>query len=70
VPPLYLKLVRSANTFTAYTSSDGVTWTLVPGSSQTIAMPSSILAGMAVTSHNTGALSTATFDTVALVLGP
>jgi len=28
-------------------------------------MPSSILAGMAVTSHNTGALSTATFDTVA-----
>jgi hypothetical protein len=70
VPPLYFKLVRSANTFTAYTSSDGVTWTLVPGSSQTIALPTALLAGMAVTSHNTGALSTATFDTVALVLGP
>ena len=70
VPPLYLRIVRSANTFSAYTSSDGVTWTLVPGSSQTIALPTALLAGMAVTSHNTGALSTATFDTVALILGP
>ena len=31
VPPLYLRIVRSANTFTAYTSPDGVAWTLVPG---------------------------------------
>ena len=70
VPPLYLRIVRSANTFTAYTSPDGVAWTLVPGSSQTIALPTSVLAGMAVTSHNTSALGTATFDTVSLVLGP
>ena len=70
VPPLYLRIVRLANTFTAYTSSDGVTWTLVPGSSQTIAMPTAVLAGMAVTSHNTGALSTATFDSVSVLLGP
>jgi len=64
--PVYLRIVRSTNTFSAYTSPDNVTWTAVPGSSQTIAMPTAVLAGMAVTSHNTGALSTATFDTVAL----
>ena len=64
--PLYLRIVRSANTFTAYTSPDNVTWTAVAGSSQTISMPSSILAGMAVTSHNATALGTATFDSVAL----
>ena len=68
--PLYLRIVRSTNTFSAYTSPDGVTWTLIPGSSLSISMPSSILAGMAVTSHNTRALGTATFDTVSLVLGP
>ncbi len=61
--PLYLRIVRSSNTFTAYTSGDGITWTLVPGSSQTIALPAGVIAGMAVTSHNTGALGSATFDT-------
>ena len=33
--PAYLKITRSGNTFTAYTSPDGVTWTLIPGSSVT-----------------------------------
>jgi hypothetical protein len=33
-------------------------------------MPTAVLAGMAVTSHNTGALSTATFDSVSVLLGP
>ncbi len=70
VPPLYLRIARLVNTFTAYTSTDGVNWTLVPGSSQTIALPTAVLAGMAVTSHNTGALCAATFDTVGLVPGP
>ena len=67
--PLYLRIVRSTNTFSAYTSPDGVTWTLIPGSSLSISMPSSILAGMAVTSHNTAALGSATFDNAALSHG-
>ena len=52
------------STYTAYTSSDGSTWTAVAGSSVTISMSSTVLAGLAVTSHNSGALSTAPFDTV------
>jgi len=66
LPPLYLRIVRSANTFSAYTSPDGVTWTFIAGSSQTIALPTTVLAGMAVTSHNTSALGSATFDTVGI----
>ncbi len=58
VPPLYLRITRAANTFSAYTSPDGVTWTFITGSSQTIALPATVLAGMAVTSHNAGVLGT------------
>ena len=71
LPPLYLRITRTANTFTAFTSSDNVSWTLIPGSSQTInAMPTTVLAGMAVTSHNAGLLGSAAFDTVSLTAGP
>jgi hypothetical protein len=64
--PTYLLAARTGGTYTAYTSSDGVTWTLVAGSSVTLSMSGSALAGMAVTSHNTGALSTVSFDTVSI----
>src|SRR5205807_4772045 len=62
--PIYLMVARSGNTYTAYTSSDGYTWTPVAGSSVTLSTSGSVLAGMAVTSDNTGTLSTATFYTV------
>lgn len=62
--PAYLKVARSGSSYTAYTSSDGATWTAVPNSSVTISMSSTVLAGLAVTSHNTVAQGTATFDTV------
>jgi hypothetical protein len=63
--PLYLKVARVGTTFTAYTSTDGVTWTQVPNSSITLSnLTGTLLAGLAVTSHNGGAISTATFDTV------
>ncbi|MBV9170573.1 MAG: hypothetical protein JOZ81_10855 [Chloroflexi bacterium] len=64
--PAYLRVARSGTTFTAYTSSDGTTWTPVPGSSVTISMTGTVLAGLAVTSHNTVDLSTVTFDTVTI----
>ena len=63
--PLYLSVNRTGTTFSASTSSDGVTWTPVAGS--TVSLPSltgSLLAGMAVTSHDTGQLATATFSFV------
>jgi hypothetical protein len=65
-PPLYLKIVRAGATFTAYTSSNGLTWGPVSGSSATLAVSGPLLAGMAVTSHNSGVLGTAVFDSVGL----
>ncbi len=64
--PAYLKITRSGSTFTAYTSADGVTWTLIPGSTATLSLGSSLLAGLAVTSHKDGTLGTVTMDTVAV----
>jgi hypothetical protein len=62
--PAYVKVTRSGNTFTAYTSADGVTWNLIAGSTFTMTLGSTVLEGLAVTSHNSGILGTATMDTV------
>ena len=64
--PVYLAVGRSGTSYTAYTSNDGITWTPIPGSSVTLSMSGPVLAGMAVTSHNSSALSTVTFDTVSV----
>jgi outer membrane protein assembly factor BamB len=64
--PVYLKVTRTGSTLTAYTSPDGSTWTAVPGSTQTFSMPTTLLAGLAATSHNAAKLGTATFDSVSL----
>jgi hypothetical protein len=62
--PAYVRVVRSGTTFTAFTSPDGVTWTAVAGSTETLSVTGTMLGGLAVTSHNTSALSTATFTSV------
>lgn len=62
--PYYVKLTRSGSTFTAYKSTDGGAWALV--GSDTIAMPSTIYVGLAVSSHVAGTLATATFGSVAV----
>ncbi|MEA2645642.1 MAG: hypothetical protein QOE92_725 [Chloroflexota bacterium] len=67
--PAWLRVSRSGTTFTAYTSTNGTAWTLVPGSSTSLPAGGTMLAGLAVTSHNTGALSTTSFESVSLV-GP
>jgi outer membrane protein assembly factor BamB len=64
--PAWFQISRAGSTYTAYTSADGVTWTPVPGASVTLTMPGTLLAGLAVTSHNGGAMGTATFDTPTL----
>jgi enterochelin esterase-like enzyme/regulation of enolase protein 1 (concanavalin A-like superfamily) len=60
--PYWVKLVRAGNTFTEYCSPNGTTWT-VQGSA-TFAMASTAYIGLAVTSHNSSSLCTATFDNV------
>lgn len=63
--PVYLRADRVGTTFSAYSSHDAVNWTLIPGSVVTIAsLSGDILAGPAVTAHNAGATSAATFDFV------
>lgn len=62
--PAYLQVQRSGTTYTAYTSSNGTTWTPIAGSSVVLSPAGTWLAGMAVTSHTTSKISTATFDTV------
>jgi outer membrane protein assembly factor BamB len=64
--PTYLRVMRSGSTFTAYTSFDGVTWRPVSGSSVTLNLTGSLLAGMAVTAHNGDAFSTVTFTDVTI----
>ncbi|HEY7350450.1 MAG TPA: PQQ-binding-like beta-propeller repeat protein [Ktedonobacterales bacterium] len=65
--PAYLRVVRSGKTYTAYTSTNGVTWKLIDGSSVTLNMTGSLLVGMAVTAHNGEDLCTVTFSDVKIV---
>ena len=61
--PCWLKLVRSGDTFEAFASKDGSTWTPV-GKSIKIPMNETIQVGLAVVSLNKKHLKTATFDSV------
>ncbi len=60
--PYWLKLERLGTNFNGYGSSDGTDWTLL--GSVAIPMATNIYAGLAVTSHDTAQLSTATFVNV------
>jgi len=76
--PVYLKIARADTTMSAYTSQDGVNWTLINGSTQTMDPANYIpgqtftldannaLAGMAISSHDPNTPASATIDQVAL----
>jgi regulation of enolase protein 1 (concanavalin A-like superfamily) len=61
--PYWVRLTRTGNSFAAYYSSNGSTWTQL-GASQTINMASGARIGLAVTSHNDGILCTGNFSNV------
>jgi hypothetical protein len=63
--PYWIKLARSGNVFTMYSSADGVNW-LQLGASQTVSMAPNVYVGLAVSSRTTSSLATATFDNVAV----
>ncbi|WAC15004.1 cellulose binding domain-containing protein [Dyadobacter pollutisoli] len=66
--PAWFRIQRSGNTFTAYQSSDGVTWFTVGTS--TVAMADSYYVGLASCSGSTtGALANSTFDNVTMAGG-
>ncbi len=63
--PYWVKLVRSGNSFSGYTSPDGVNWTQV-GSTQTVTMAQNVSIGFAVSSANNASIAAATFDSVSV----
>jgi hypothetical protein len=62
--PAYLRVAVAAGSFTAYTSSDGVNWTAVPGSTRTLSLSGSLMAGLAVSSHQNSTAAQTVFDQV------
>ncbi len=64
VAPYWVRLVRSGNTFTGFSSADGTSWTQVGTISVTMA--SGVTTGLAVTAHNNTVLNTSTFDNVSI----
>jgi hypothetical protein len=62
--PVWLKLERRSNTFTAYRSSTGTSWTAIR--TVTLSMPSTAMVGFAVASHSKTANVTAGFDNVSV----
>ncbi len=66
--PYWVKLARASNSFSAYVSLDGSTWTPV-GTAQTISMASTVYIGLGATSQTTSTLITGTLDNVSVTSG-
>jgi regulation of enolase protein 1 (concanavalin A-like superfamily) len=63
--PRYVRIGRSGDTlFTAAYSSDGTTWTTV--GTVTVNLPESVLAGLAISSHDNTQAATSTIDQVSV----
>ena len=65
--PGWVRLVRNGDLFQAYRSADGASWTSI--GSDTIPMTSTVYVGLAVTSHNTSATTTAVIDSLRVTGG-
>src|SRR5262249_10169191 len=63
--PVWVKLTRAGNAFSAFYSTDNATWTQI-GASQAVSMGPTALVGLAVTAHNNSLLSAATFSNASI----
>jgi hypothetical protein len=61
--PYWLRITRTGNAFKTERSADSKTWTQI-GTDQNISMVAGVYVGLCVTSHSTGAYSTAEFSNV------
>ena len=69
--PLYIRVTRTGDTFSAQTSPNTQVWTQAAHSTITIpALHGALLAGMAVTSHHAGMVGQAVFDNISTNAGP
>ncbi|MBV8205191.1 MAG: hypothetical protein JO041_00220, partial [Acidobacteria bacterium] len=66
--PYWVKLLRTGNTITAYSSTDGANWSAA--GSATVPMAASLYFGVAVSSHNNGVLSQVNIDNLAAIAPP
>ena len=62
--PGWVRLQRNGSLFTAYRSTDGRSWTVI--GSDSIAMADTVYVGVAVTSHNVSAATTAVVDNLSI----
>lgn len=65
--PYWIRLVRTGNTIVASGSADGAAWTTI--ATYTTSFGSTAFIGLAVTSHNNAARTTAVFDGIAVDAG-
>lgn len=65
IAPQWVRLARQGNVFISSVSIDGTTWHEIGRT--TITMGADVLAGLAVTSHNTTAHATGVFDNITIV---
>jgi hypothetical protein len=66
--PHWVRLVRAGQLVTASVSEDGTAWTTV--GQRTVSFSGQVYAGLAVTSHNSSQVASATFDAVTLTPQP
>jgi hypothetical protein len=62
--PVWVKIERTGSSFNCFYSTDGVKWTSMSWNPQTINMSAGVYLGLAVTSHNVNAATTAQFSSV------
>ncbi len=69
---IYLRIVRLNHTesFNAYYSHDGIRWKFIDGSTIKMQMEDTTIAGIAITSHDPDATSTAAFESPSIVEQP
>ena len=67
LPNAWLKLTRTGNTITAFSSADGSTWTQVGAT--TVSLTDPVTIGLFNCAHSASALNTATFDNVNVTAG-
>jgi len=63
--PIWVRLVKSGNSYSGYYSTNGTTWTQI-GTTQSIVM-GTVRAGLAVCAHNNTMLTTGTFTNVSIL---
>jgi regulation of enolase protein 1 (concanavalin A-like superfamily) len=63
--PVWIKVERKGSSFSCFYSTDGANWTTMSWNPQTINMPAgAVCIGLAVTSHNATATTTAVFSNI------